>query len=146
MKANRTTYMAKPGEIEAAWYVVDASNKILGRLATKVASLIIGKHKPAYTPHVLCGDFVVVTNAKAIVLTGNKEDQKMYKTYTGYPGGLHQRTARDIRQRKPEYMITEAVRRMLPKGRLGRKMITRLKVYAGPEHPHAAQGPKTIEL
>lgn len=146
MNVNRTTYMAKPGEIEAQWYVVDASDKVLGRLATRVATILIGKHKPTFTPHVLCGDFVVVTNAKAIVLTGDKWNQKMYKRYTGYPGGLRQRSAKEMRERKPEFMVTEAVRRMLPKGRMGRRILTRLKVYAGPEHPHSAQGPKPLEL
>jgi large subunit ribosomal protein L13 len=146
MKANKTTYMAKPGEIPANWFVVDASDKVLGRLATKVATLLIGKGKPTFTPHVLCGDFVIVTNAKLIALTGDKWNQKLYKTYTGYPGGLRQRTAKEMRERKPEYIIEEAVRRMLPKGRMGRKIMTRLKVYAGTEHPHAAQEPKPLEL
>ena len=146
MKINKTTYMAKPGEIEAKWYVVDASDKVLGRLATRVATVLIGKHKPTFTPHVLSGDFVVVTNAKAIVLTGDKWNQKMYKRYTGYPGGLRMRSAAEMRERKPEFMVTEAVRRMLPKGRMGRKILTRLKVYAGPEHPHAAQDPKPFEF
>jgi len=146
MKANKTTYMAKPGEIPEQWYVVDAKDKVLGRLATRIATIIIGKHKPTYTPHVLSGDFVVVTNAEAIVLTGDKWNQKKYKRYTGYPGGLRERSAAEIRERKPEFMITEAVRRMLPKGRLGKQMLSRLKVYAGPEHPHEAQGPKPLEL
>jgi large subunit ribosomal protein L13 len=146
MKVNKTTFMAKPGEIPANWYVVDASEKVLGRLATKVATLLIGKGKPTFTPHVLSGDFVIVTNAKLVALTGDKWNQKMYKSYTGYPGGLRQRSAREMRERKPEYIIEEAVRRMLPKGRMGRKIMTRLKVYAGTEHPHAAQEPKPLEL
>ena len=146
MKANRITFMAKPDEIPAEWHVVDASGKVLGRLAARIATIIIGKHKPTFTPHVLSGDFVVVINAKDVALTGNKWNQKMYKHYTGYPGGLRQRSANEVRERNPEFMITEAVRRMLPKGRLGHKMITRLKVYAGAEHPHEAQNPQPLEL
>jgi large subunit ribosomal protein L13 len=147
MKAtNRITVMAKPGEIPADWYVVDATDKVLGRLASSIAQVLIGKGKPMYTPHVLCGDFVVVINAKGVALTGKKWDQKMYKRWTGYPGGLRQRTASEMRDRKPEFMVEEAVRRMLPKGRLGRRILTRLKVYPGPEHPHEAQAPKPLEL
>ena len=146
MNAHKTTFMAKPGEIPAEWFVVDAKDKVLGRLATRVATLLIGKGKPTFTPHVLSGDFVVVLNAKGIVLTGNKWKHKMYKHYTQYPGGLRQRSAEEMNERNPEYMVEEAVRRMLPKGRLGRKIMTRLKVYAGAEHPHAAQEPKPYAL
>jgi large subunit ribosomal protein L13 len=138
--------MAKPGEIPSEWHVVDATDKVLGRLAAHIAPIIMGKHKPTYTPHVLSGDFVIVTNAKAVVLTGDKWNQKMYKSYTGYPGGLRQRSAAEMLERKPEFLITEAVRRMLPKGRLGHQMLSRLKVYAGSEHPHQAQNPKPLEF
>lgn len=146
MKVNKTTYMAKTGEIEAEWLVVDAAGKVLGRLATRIATILIGKHRPTYTPHVLCGDFVVVTNASQIVLTGKKWTQKTYQRYSGYAGGLKEKTAEEMRESKPEFIVREAVRRMLPKNRLGRKMLTRLKVYGGPEHPHAAQDPKPLEL
>ncbi len=146
MKVNKTTYMAKTGEIEAQWLIVDAAGKVLGRLATRIATILIGKHRPTYTPHVLCGDFVVVTNASQIVLTGKKWKQKTYQRYSGYPGGLKEKTAEEMRESKPEFIVQEAVRRMLPKNRLGRKMLTRLKVYGGPEHPHAAQDPKPMEL
>ena len=146
MRVNKTTFMAKPDEIEAAWHVVDATDQVLGRMATRIATILMGKHRPTYTPHVLCGDYVVVTNASRVVLTGNKWASKMYKRYTGYPGGLKERTAEEVRQRRPEFLVTEAVRRMLPKNRLARRMMKRLKVYPGAEHPHEAQNPKPLEL
>ena len=146
MKIGKTTYMAKPGEVVAKWHVVDAEGKVLGRLATRIATLIMGKHRPQYTPHVLCGDFVVVVNAEKVKLTGNKWDTKEYKYYSGYPHGQKIRPAREMVKRHPELLVQEAVRRMLPKGQLGRKMNTRLKVYAGAEHPHGAQKAQPLDL
>jgi len=139
------TYMAKAGEIEQKWHIVDATDQVLGRLASQIAVLLMGKHRPTYTPHVDTGDFVVVVNAEKIKLTGKKWDQKEYRWYTGYPG---QKTvsAAVRRERKPELLIHEAVRRMLPKNKLAFKMIEKLKVYAGTEHPHQAQQPAELEL
>lgn len=140
------TYMAKPLEIERKWYVIDASGQTLGRLASEVASILRGKHKPTYTPHVDTGDFVIVINADKIVLSGNKLDQKMYRRHSGYPGGLKEMTYRNLLAKKPEKAIEIAVKGMLPKNRLGRKMFTKLKVYRGSEHPHQAQKPEVREL
>ncbi len=136
------TYSAKPGEIERNWFVVDASEYELGRLATRIATVLRGKHKPAFTPHVDVGDFVVVINADQVKLTGRKLDQKQYHRYSGYPGGLRSRDARDVRENDPDRMIRQAVRGMLPKNRLSRSILTKLKVYGGGEHPHAAQNPQ----
>ena len=136
------TYSAKPGEIERNWYVVDASEYELGRLATRVAVILRGKHKPVFTPHVDTGDFVVIINASQIKLSGAKADQKKYNHYSGYPGGLKTRTANDVRQDDPDRMFREAVWGMLPKNRLSRQLITKLKVYGGAEHPHTAQKPQ----
>ncbi len=138
------TYMAKPGEIEKKWYVVDAGGKTLGRLASTVAKILRGKHKPSYTPNVDCGDYVIVVNAEKIVLTGKKLQQKKHITHSGYPGGLKITPYRILMQKKPEFVFKEAVRRMLPHNRLGRKMIKKLKVYRGSEHPHAAQQPEKL--
>lgn len=140
------TYMAKPLEVERKWYVIDASGQTLGRLASEVASILRGKHKPTYTPHVDTGDFVIVINADKIVLTGNKLDQKKYRRHSGYPGGLKEMTYRNLLAKKPEKAIEIAVKGMLPKNRLGRKMFTKLKVYRGSEHPHQAQKPEVREL
>lgn len=140
------TYMAKPLEVERKWYVIDASGQTLGRLASEVASILRGKHKPTYTPHVDTGDFVIVINADKVVLTGNKLDQKMYRRHSGYPGGLKEMTYRNLLAKKPEKAIEIAVKGMLPKNRLGRKMFTKLKVYRGSEHPHQAQKPEVREL
>lgn len=141
------TYMARPGEVEAAWHVVDATDQVLGRLAATVAPILQGKTKPAYTPHVDCGDFVVVINASKVKTTGaNKPAQKIYKNYSGYPSGQKETPLAEMLATKPEKVITEAVRRMLPKSRLGASMLTKLKVYAGPEHPHQAQQPQPLEL
>ena len=142
----RTTYMAKTNEVERKWFVVDATGKTLGRLATEVASLIRGKHKPQFTPHVDTGDFVVVINAEKIVLTGNKMADKMYYRHSGYSGGLKATPAHEMISRKPERVIELAVHGMLPKNRLGEKMKLKLKVYAGAEHPHQAQNPEVYEL
>ncbi len=140
------TYMAKPGEIEKKWYLVDASGKVLGRLASQIAMILMGKHRPTYTPHVDTGDYVVVVNAEKVVLTGRKLDQKNYYRHSGYPGGLKVVTARQLLQKHPEKLIYLAVKRMLPKNKLGRKMLKKLKVYAGSEHPHQAQKPEPLEL
>lgn len=140
------TYLAKPDEIEPAWHVVDADDKVLGRLASQVATLLMGKHKPTYTPHVLTGDFVVVVNAAKVKLTGRKMQEKIYQRYTYYPGGRKVEPIARLMARQPERVIEEAVRRMLPKNKLGRQMFKRLKVYGGPEHPHQAQWPEPHEL
>ncbi|MFD2672440.1 50S ribosomal protein L13 [Marinicrinis sediminis] len=142
----RTTYMAKPLEVERKWYIVDAEGKTLGRLASEVATLIRGKHKPQFTPHVDTGDFVVIINAEKIVLTGKKMDNKMYYRHSGHPGGLKSATAKQMVERRPEKMMELAVHGMLPKTRLGNQMKLRLKVYAGSEHPHQAQNPQVYEL
>ena len=139
------TYSAKPGEITREWYLVDAEGKTLGRLATQIADTLRGKRKPQYTPHVDTGDFVVVVNAEKIVVTGNKLDQKRYYRHSGYPGGLRSRTLREQLDRRPTEVLRVAVKGMLPKNRLARQQITKLKIYAGPEHPHEAQNPKPLE-
>lgn len=140
------TFSAKAHEVERQWFVVDAQGQTLGRLATRVATILRGKHKPIYTPHVDCGDYVIVINAEAINVTGRKLDQKMYYRHSGYPGGLKQVSLRRQLQKQPERVIEAAVRGMLPKNRLGRKMFKKLKVYAGPDHPHQAQQPELLEL
>ena len=140
------TYSAKPGEIAREWYVVDADGLTLGRLATQIADTLRGKRKPQYTPHVDTGDFVVVINAEKIAVTGAKLDQKRYYRHSGYPGGLRSRTLREQLDRRPTEVIRTAVKGMLPKNRLARQQLTKLKVYAGPEHPHSAQNPKPMNL
>jgi large subunit ribosomal protein L13 len=136
------TYSAKPGEIQRDWYVVDAEGQTLGRLATQIAERLRGKGKPQFTPHVDTGDFVVVVNAEKIAVTGNKLDDKLYYRHSGYPGGLRQRSLREQLERVPAEVLRKAVKGMLPRNRLGRQQLTKLKIYAGPEHPHAAQEPK----
>ncbi len=136
------TYMAKPGEVKPQWWLFDAKDQIVGRLATKIAVLLMGKHRPTYTPHTDTGDFVVVVNAERVKLTGNKWQKKTYTWYTGYTG-LRTETAERRLKRKPTEILREAVRRMLPKNKLGRKMLAKLKIYVGPDHPHQAQQPKT---
>jgi len=140
-----STYMAKPTEVERKWYVIDAAGKPLGRVAAMAATLLRGKHKPIYTPHIDTGDHVIVINAARVVLTGNKIDQKIYYHHSGYPGGLKKTIYRQLMLRKPEFVIERAIRGMLPKNRLGRAMFRKLKVYAGSEHPHAAQKPEPWE-
>jgi ribosomal protein L13, bacterial type len=140
------TYMAKPGEVDRKWWVVDAEGKTLGRLASEVAAIIRGKHKPTFTPHVDGGDFVIVINASKVVLTGKKLENKKYYRHSGYPGGLKVTTAKDMLANKPERMVELAVHGMLPKNRLGERMKLKLKVYAGSEHPHQAQQPQVWEL
>jgi large subunit ribosomal protein L13 len=139
------TYSAKPGEITREWYVVDAQGKTLGRLATQIADTLRGKRKPQFTPHIDTGDFVIVVNADKIHVTGNKLDQKKYYRHSGYPGGLRERTLREQLERRPTEVLRIAVKGMLPKNRLARQQITKLKIYAGPEHPHEAQNPKPLE-
>jgi large subunit ribosomal protein L13 len=138
--------MAKPGEVEAQWHLVDAQDKVLGRLATGIATILQGKHKPTYTPHVDTGDFVVVVNAEKIAVTGKKLDQKVYRRFTDYVGSMKTKTLRQMLESHPDRVISEAVRRMLPSTKLGRKMLKKLKVYAGPEHPHEAQNPQPLDL
>jgi large subunit ribosomal protein L13 len=140
------TYQQKPSEVRRQWFVVDARGKVLGRLASRIAAILRGKHKPTFTPHVDGGDFVVVVNAEKIRLTGRKLQEKVYYWHTGYPGGIKSATAAQMLERKPEWVIQKAVQRMLPKNPLGRRMLRKLKVYRGPEHPHAAQQPKALEL
>lgn len=140
------TYMAKPDDIERQWYVVDAEGQTLGRLATKIATILRGKHKPTYTPHLDTGDFVIVVNAEKVNLTGRKWEQKKYYRHSGYPGGLKEITYDKLVQRNPEFIIEKAVKGMIPHNKLGRQVIKKLKVYAGPEHPHQAQQPEKLEL
>jgi large subunit ribosomal protein L13 len=140
------TYMPKPGSIERKWFVVDAKGKTLGRLASQVAGILKGKHKPIYSPHMDTGDFVIVVNASEVELTGKKKQQKVYRRHTGHPGGLKEVPFERMIREKPERVVYEAVWGMLPHNRLGRKMITKLKVYGGPEHKHAAQKPEKLEL
>ncbi len=139
------TYMAKPGDVEAKWWLVDGTDRVVGRLASDIAMRLMGKHRPTYTPHLDTGDFVVVVNAEKVTFTGKKWDQKTYTWYTGYPG-LRSETAARRFERRPELILHEAVRRMLPKNKLGRKMLSKLKIYVGSQHPHQAQMPETIEL
>jgi large subunit ribosomal protein L13 len=138
------TYSAKPGEVSREWYLVDADGQTLGRLATLIADTLRGKRKPEYTPHVDTGDFVVVVNAEKIVVTGNKLDQKRYHRHSGYPGGLRSRSLREQLGRRPTEVLRLAVKGMLPKSRLARRQLTKLKIYTGPEHPHAAQDPRPL--
>lgn len=144
MVANRTT-MAKTGRVEQKWIHVDATDIIVGRLASDIAVILMGKHRPIYTPHVDCGDFVIVTNVEKVAFTGNKWRDKTYTWYTGYPG-QRSITAEKRHAKKPELVLHEAVRRMLPKNKLGRKMLSKLKLFVGSEHPHQAQNPETREL
>lgn len=138
--------MAKTNEVERKWYVIDAEGKVLGRLASEIASVLRGKRKPIFTPHVDCGDFVIVINADKVVLTGDKLNQKIHAYHTGYPGGRKEVVYAEMMAKRPEKVIELAVKGMLPKSRLGRQMIKKLKVYAGPEHPHAAQAPEVYEF
>jgi len=140
------TYVAKPQEVQRDWYLVDASDKVLGRLASAIAHRLRGKHKPIYTPHVDTGDFIVVTNVEKIRVTGTKAEDKLYHRHSGYPGGVRTVSFAKLQQRFPERALERAVKGMLPKGPLGYAMLKKLKCYAGPSHPHAAQQPKTLEL
>jgi large subunit ribosomal protein L13 len=138
--------MAKKEDVQQSWYLVDAENKVLGRLASELANILRGKKKPEFTPHVDTGDYVVVINAEKVSLTGNKLKDKVYYRHSGYPGGIKSMTAEDLQAKRPEDLIRLAVKGMLPKNRLGRKVFKKLKVYAGAEHPHQAQQPKLIEI
>lgn len=140
------TYVATPENRSRTWYVVDADGQTLGRMATRIADLLRGKGKPDYTPHVDTGDFVVVVNAEKIRVTGNKLDSKLYWRHSGYPGGIRSMTLREMLERRPEEVVRKAVKGMLPRNRLARKQLTKLKVYAGPDHPHQAQKPETLEI
>ena len=140
------TYVATPENRERDWLVVDAAGKTLGRLATHIADVLRGKRKPEYTPHCDVGDFVIVVNAEKIAVTGKKRSDKLYHRHSGYPGGLRTRTPNDMLERQPEEVIRKAVKGMLPRNRLARAQLRKLKVYAGPEHPHAAQQPKPLEI
>ena len=140
------TYSAPAGEIEQKWLLVDADGQTLGRLATHIAMVLRGKHKPTYTPHIDTGDFVVVVNAEKIAVTGQKLDQKLYHRHSGYPGGLRTRTLREQLDRQPTEVLRKAVKGMLPRNRLSRAQLTKLKIYAGPVHPHEAQAPKPLPL
>jgi large subunit ribosomal protein L13 len=140
------TYSAKPGEITRRWYLVDAEGQTLGRLATQIADTLRGKNKPQYTPHVDTGDFVVVVNAEKIHVTGKKLDDKMYYRHSGYPGGLKVRPLREQLERRPTEVLRHAVKGMLPRNRLARQQLTKLKIYAGPAHPHEAQAPEPLKL
>lgn len=141
-----TTFMANASNIERKWYVIDAKGKPLGRVASKAAVMLKGKHKAIYTPHVDCGDNIIIINAKEVELTGNKLDQKIYYNHSGYTGGLRQRKAREMRENYPVEMVERAVKGMLPKGRLGRQMYKKLFVYEGAEHNHQAQKPENLEV
>ena len=141
----KNTYMQKKEDLVRSWYVIDAEGMTLGRLATKVAKVLSGKHKPTYTPHIDCGDNVIVINAAKVELTGNKLDDKIYYNHSGYTGGLRERTAREMKEKYPVEMIERAVKGMLPNGRLGRQMYTKLFVYAGATHPHEAQKPQELK-
>jgi len=141
------TYSAKPAEVEKKWVMIDASGLVVGRLASIVAMRLRGKHKPTYTPHVDCGDNVIIVNADKVVLTGRKREQKVYHHHTGYIGGIKERSARSILEgRFPQRVVEKAVERMLPRGPLGRQQFGNLRVYAGPEHPHTAQQPESIDI
>lgn len=140
------TYVIKPGSVEREWYVVDAEGQTLGRFASRIAAVLRGKHKPQYSPSVDVGDYVIVVNAEKIRVTGRKMQQKKYYRHSGYPGGLREITLADQLQRHPTRVLKAAVRGMLPRNRLGRKMLKKLKVYAGPDHPHQAQQPRPLEI
>ena len=140
------TYVPKASDVKSSWHIIDAEGQVLGRLATRVAVLLMGKHKPDYTPFLKTGDHVIVVNAEKVRLTGRKEDQKMYYRHSGYPGGIKAISARQQREKFPERLVEKAVTGMLPKNKVGNQLTTRLKVYSGPDHPHAAQQPQPMSL
>ena len=140
------TFSAKPGGVEQKWFVVDAENEVVGRLAARIATVLRGKHKPEYTPHVDTGDFIVVINADKVRFTGKKETDKQYFRHTGYPGGVKLTSPKEARVAKPTFIVENAVKGMLPRTKLGRQMITKLNVYAGPDHPHGAQQPEALSF
>lgn len=141
-----STFMANKANIERKWYILDAAGKPLGKTAVRAADLLRGKTKPTYTPNADCGDHVIIINAGKVTMTGHKLDQKMYRHHTGYPGGLKETSYRDLLSKKPEFAVYEAIRRMMPKGPLGRQMLKKVRIYAGPEHKNAAQMPETLVL
>lgn len=145
-KLHFTTKHANAATVQHNWYVVDGTNQTVGRICAKIAAVLRGKNKAYYTPHVDCGDYVIVTNCDKVVFTGNKLNEKLYDTFSGYPGGLKQETAKSLIKRRPEAVVERAVKGMLPKNRLGRKMVKKLFVYAGAEHPHIAQQPKELKF
>lgn len=140
----RETFMAKNGEVAKNWHIVDASDQALGRMASDIATVLMGKHRPEYTPHVDCGDFVIVVNAGKVAMSGNKADQKLRLTYSGYPGGQSAESYGHLRERRSDVLVSEAVRRMLPKSRLGRQMLKKLKIYDGADHPHTGVNPAAL--
>jgi len=140
------TFVAKEHEVEKKWYLIDARDKVLGRLASKIATLLRGKHKPIFTPHMDAGDYVVIVNADKVVLTGDKLEKKIYYRHSGYVGGLKETTAKEMLEKRPENLIRLAVKGMLPKNSLGRRQLTKLKIHAGPDHPHQAQRPEKLEI
>jgi large subunit ribosomal protein L13 len=147
MKTVNKCFQARPGQVQQNWYVVDATDKVLGRLAARIATVLMGKHKPTYTPHVDTGDYVIVLNAGKVRITGTrKREQVVYQRYSGHPSGLREMTMKAMLERHPERVLREAVRRMLPKNALARKMLTKLKLYAGDQHPHQAQQPEPLPL
>ena len=140
-----TTYMAKQGEVPQRWLLFDATDQVVGRLAVQIATILRGKHRPEYTPHLDTGEYVIVINADKVKFTGNKWDQQTYQSYSHYPGGLKEVTAKEMLARRPEHILYQAVRRMVPRNRLGRQQMTKLKIYAGPQHPHQAQQPQEFK-
>ena len=141
-----STFMAKPGQVPRRWFVIDATDQVVGRLAVQIATILRGKHRPEYTPHIDTGEFVIVINAEKIRFTGTKMETKTYHWYTRYPGGLKTARARDLVQTHPDRILREAVKRMVPRNKLGRQQMTKLKIYAGPQHPHQAQQPQEFKL
>lgn len=141
-----STFIQKPADVERNWYVVDAEGKNLGRMASQVAAILRGKNKPTYTPHVDCGDYVIIINAEKVEVTGKKRKEKIYKRHTGYPGGLRETTFEQMMEKHPTEVVRHAVKGMMPNGKLGRQMYKKLKVYAGPEHDHAAQKPEVLDI
>lgn len=141
-----SSFIQKPAEVERKWYVVDAEGKTLGRMASEIAAILRGKNKPTFTPHVDCGDYVIVINAEKVAVTGKKRQEKIYKRHTGYPGGLRELTFQQLLEKHPEEVVRHAVKGMMPTGKLGRQMFKKLKVYAGPEHNHAAQKPEVLDI
>jgi large subunit ribosomal protein L13 len=146
MEAAMRTFMAKKETVQRRWYVIDATDQVVGRLAVQIATMLRGKHRPDYTPHVDTGDFIIVINASRIRFTGNKMDTQVYQSYSHYPGGQRVVTARQLMEKHPERILEMAVRRMVPRNKLGRQQMTKLKIYAGPSHPHQAQQPQEFKM
>ncbi len=140
------SFMAKPGEVAQSWHLVDATDKVVGRLAVEIARILVGKHRPEYTPHTDTGEFVVVVNCEKVRFTGNKPNTKIYQHFTGYPGGRRVQSYKEVIAKKPEMVLREAVRRMMPKNNLARHQLSKLKLYAGPNHPHQAQQPQPLQF